>query len=78
MLRVTRAEAMRGLVDIGRIEEMLARRRGRIDHVAAARLTPLAAPLLLEVGQVPIKGLSAEEAILADEASLTAELRSES
>jgi len=77
MLRVTRAEAMRGLVDFGRIEEMLARVRGRIDHVAAPRLTPLAAPLLLEVGRVPIRGLSAEEAVIADEASLIAELRSE-
>jgi ATP-dependent Lhr-like helicase len=76
MLRATRAEAMRGLVDFGRIEEMLARVEGRIDHVAAERLTPLAAPLLLEVGQVPIKGLSAEESVLADEASLIAELRS--
>ena len=74
MLRVTQAEAMRGLVDFGRIEEMLARAAGRIDHVAAARLTPLAAPLLLEVGQVPIRGLSAEEAVLGDEASVIAEL----
>jgi ATP-dependent Lhr-like helicase len=77
MLRVTRTEALRGLVDFGRIEEMLARSQGRIDHAAADRLTPLAAPMLLEVGKVPIKGLSAEDAILADEASLIAELMSD-
>jgi ATP-dependent Lhr-like helicase len=77
MLKITRTEAMRGLVDFGRIGEMLTRSAGRIDHVAARRLTPLAAPMLLEMGKVPIKGGSAEETILADEASLLAELRSE-
>ena len=77
MLRITRAEAMRGLVDFGRIEAMLAHASGRIDHVAASRLTPLAAPMLLETGKVPIKGGGGEDAILADEASLMAELRSE-
>ena len=56
MLRITRAEAARGLVDFGRIEEMLARSAGRIDVVRAPHVTPLAAPLLLEVGKVPIKG----------------------
>jgi ATP-dependent Lhr-like helicase len=77
MLRITRIEAMRGLVDFGRIEQMLARAEGRIDHAAARRLTPLAAPMLLEMGKVPIRGGSAEEALLADEASLMAELLSE-
>ncbi len=56
LLRITRAEAGRGLVDFGRIEEMLTRVAGRIDVGAARRVTPLAAPLLLEVGQVPIRG----------------------
>ena len=40
LLRITRAEAGRGLVDFGRIEEMLARSRGRIDVVARARTSP--------------------------------------
>ncbi|MDH3668894.1 MAG: ligase-associated DNA damage response DEXH box helicase [Paracoccaceae bacterium] len=77
MLRITRIEAMRGLVDFGRIEQMLARSAARIDHVAARRVTPLAAPMLLETGKVPIKGGGAEDTILADEASLMAELRSD-
>jgi ATP-dependent helicase Lhr and Lhr-like helicase len=73
MLRITRDEASRGLVDFGRIEEMLARAHGRIDVVRAPHVTPLAAPLLLEVGRVPISGsararLDAEavEALLAE------------
>ena len=50
LLRITRAEAGRGLVDFGRIEEMLARSRGRLEHVRAPHVTPLAAPLFLEIG----------------------------
>ncbi len=60
LLDITRAEALRGLVDFGRIEEMLARTGGRIDHVQTDRLTPLAAPLMLEHGRVPIAGAGRE------------------
>ena len=70
MLEVTRREAMRGLVDFGRIEELLARVEGRVDHVRASRVTPLAAPLLLEMGRVPIRGGGAEETLLAEEAAM--------
>lgn len=67
LLRITRAEAMRGLVDFGRVEEMLARTAGRIDHVAADRITPLAAPLFLEHGRVPVEGMG-QERLLAEAA----------
>ena len=67
MMRITRDEALRGLVDFGRIEEMLQRTAGRIDHVTAPHITPMAAPLLLEVGKVPIRG-AAEERLLEEEA----------
>jgi ATP-dependent Lhr-like helicase len=66
MLRITRTEAMRGMVDFGRIEHMLARIEGRIDLLRLPRVTPLAAPLFLEVGRVPIAG-AAEERLLAEE-----------
>ncbi|RMF40341.1 MAG: ligase-associated DNA damage response DEXH box helicase, partial [Alphaproteobacteria bacterium] len=52
MLRITRDEALRGLVDFDRIEEMLAR-IGGVDHVRAPHVTPLAAPLMMEMGKVP-------------------------
>ncbi len=67
LLRITREEAMRGLVDFSRIEEMLARTRGRIDHVVLDRVSPLSAPLLLERGRVPVQGHAAER--LAEEAA---------
>ena len=63
LLRITRDEAARGLVDFGRIEAMLARVGPRIDHVHLNRLPPLAAPLLLEPGRIPIHG-AAREALL--------------
>jgi len=67
MMQITREEALRGLVDFGRIEEMLTRTAGRIDHVVLDRVTPLAAPLMLEPGRVPIHG-AATERLLEEEA----------
>ena len=46
---------------------MLARSAGRIDVVRAPHVTPLAAPLFLEVGRVPISGRA--EARLVTEAA---------
>ncbi|WP_299301266.1 ligase-associated DNA damage response DEXH box helicase [uncultured Litoreibacter sp.] len=68
MLDITREEAMKGLVDFGRVEDMIIRTQGKIDLLQLDRVTPLAAPLFLEVGRVPVKGL-AEERLLAEEAS---------
>jgi len=67
LLRITRTEAMRGLVDFGRIEEMIARIGDRIDLVRLPRVTPLAAPLFLEAGRTPVSG-AGEERLLAEEA----------
>ncbi len=67
MLRITHEEAMRGLVDFGRIEEMLERTRGRVDLVRADRVTPLAAVMLLERDRVPVAG-AGRERLMAEEA----------
>ena len=66
LLRITRHEAMRGLIDFGRIEEMLSRIDGRIDLQRLDRVTPFAAPLFLEAGRTPIEG-AAQERLLAEE-----------
>ncbi len=68
MLRITREEAMRGLVDFGRIEEMLARTAGRIDHVRLDRITPLSLPMLLQRGRIPVAG-AAQERIMEEAAA---------
>ncbi|WP_299943716.1 ligase-associated DNA damage response DEXH box helicase [uncultured Ruegeria sp.] len=68
LMQITREEAMRGLVDFGRIEEMIARIGDRIDLLRLDRVSPLAAPLFLEMGKVPVKG-QAEERLLAEESN---------
>ncbi|NEY91013.1 ligase-associated DNA damage response DEXH box helicase [Tabrizicola oligotrophica] len=60
LLRLTRDEAMRGLIDFSRLEGMLARIEGRIDTRRLPRVTPLAAPLFLEPGKVPVEGKGRE------------------
>lgn len=66
LLQITRTEAMRGLIDFGRIEEMIARIDGRIDLLRLPRVTPFAAPLFLEQGRTPVEG-AAQERLLAEE-----------
>ncbi|WP_138465431.1 ligase-associated DNA damage response DEXH box helicase [Poseidonocella sp. HB161398] len=68
LMRITREEALKGLVDFGRIEEMLARIGDRIDLLRLDRVTPLAAPLLLEAGRVPVEG-QGRERLLEDQAA---------
>ena len=63
---------MRGLIDFARIEDLLARIEGRIDLIRLPRLTPLAAPLFLEPGKVPIHGQGRERLAEAQAQALMA------
>ncbi|WP_106608234.1 ligase-associated DNA damage response DEXH box helicase [Shimia abyssi] len=67
LMQITRTEAMRGLVDFARIEDMLTRVDSRVDHIRTPHVTPFAAPLFLEVGKVSVQSGSAEERLLAEE-----------
>jgi len=73
MLRITRQEAMRGLVDFARIEDRLARVQTRIDLIRLNRVTPLAAPLFLEPGKIPVHGEGHERLAEATAARLMRE-----
>jgi ATP-dependent helicase Lhr and Lhr-like helicase len=72
LLRITADEARRGLVDFDRIEDML-NHSPQSDHRMTGRVTPLAAPLLLEYGRVPITGQARERLAEAEAAALMAE-----
>jgi ATP-dependent Lhr-like helicase len=75
LLRATRSEAARGLVDVGRVAALLRRAKGRVVHMALSRVSPLAVPVLLEVGRESVRAGEGEEALLAEaeEAALVAE-----
>ena len=72
LLRITRDAARHGLVDFERIEEMLSA-QPTIIHTVAPHVTPLSAPLLLEAGKVPIRGIGAERLLEAEAARMMAE-----
>lgn len=67
LLRATWNDAAEGLLDISRLGELLARIRGRITHTRLDRVSPLAVPVLLEIGREPVYG-EAQDAILAEAA----------
>jgi ATP-dependent Lhr-like helicase len=73
LLRATRADAARGLTDIGRIAHMLARARGRVVHMVLSKVSPLAVPVLLEIGREQVANGAGEEALLAEAEALIAE-----
>ncbi len=73
LLRATRADAAHGLVDIGRIAGMLNRAQGRITHKALPRVSPLAVPVLLEIGREQIKHGASEDALLEEAEAIIAE-----
>jgi len=72
LLRATRADAAGGLTDIGRIGEMLARIKGRVRHVRLKRVSPLAVPVLLEIGRESVRSEGGDD-LLLEEAALVAE-----
>ncbi len=65
LLQAARADASTGLLDLVRLGSMLARIRGRIMHKNLDRVSPLAVPIMLDVGREPIHG-EGREAILAE------------
>jgi ATP-dependent Lhr-like helicase len=71
LLRATRADAAGGLTDIRRLADMLTRVKGRITHRRLDRISPLAVPVLLEIGREQVHGN--EDDLLADAETLIAE-----
>jgi ATP-dependent Lhr-like helicase len=67
LLRAARADAAKGLLDIYRLGDMLARVRGHIVHKALDRVSPLAVPGILEIGREPIYG-EAQDALIEEAA----------
>jgi ATP-dependent Lhr-like helicase len=67
LLRAGRADAATGLLDIRRLSDMLLRIKGRITHKELNRISPLAVPVMLEIGREAVYGEASDE-LLAEAA----------
>ena len=68
LLKAAWADAGTGLLDIHRLGTALARVQGHIEHVDLDRISPLAVPVMLEIGKEPVYG-EGHESILEDVSS---------
>ena len=72
LLQATRADAAAGLLDVRRLADMLSRIKGRIVHKDLDRISPLAVPIMLEVGRERVDG-EAGDSLLSEAEELIAE-----
>jgi ATP-dependent Lhr-like helicase len=78
LLRATRADAAGGLTELGRISLMLERAHNKVRHMVLSRVSPLAVPVLLEIGRESVRNSESDDALLADaEDALIAEAMGE-
>jgi ATP-dependent Lhr-like helicase len=68
LLEAARQDAATGLLDITRLSDMLSRIAGRIVHRDLDRVSPLAVPIMLEIGRELVYG-EAQDQILAEAAN---------
>jgi ATP-dependent Lhr-like helicase len=65
LLKAAWADAAAGLLDVRRLSDALARIAGRIDHVALPQVSPLAVPVMMEIGREAVHG-EARDALLEE------------
>jgi ATP-dependent helicase Lhr and Lhr-like helicase len=75
LMQAALADAGEGYLNLKRLGALLQRTKGHIVHRDLPHVSPFAAPVMLELGRVGIKG-TAEDAILEDAAALIAEAMS--
>jgi ATP-dependent Lhr-like helicase len=68
LLEAAWADAATGLLDIGRLGDFLRRIKGRIRYRALTHVSPLAVPVLLEIGQELVYGGGVADAMLREAA----------
>ena len=75
LLQAAWEDAAEGLIDARRLATMLKRIQGRIEHKALAQISPLAVPIMLEIGREPIYGEAQDMALEEAAAELLAEAK---
>ena len=68
LLRAAFDDAATGLIDLGRLAQLLSRIRGLIVHQPLDAVSPLAVPVMLEIGREPVYG-EADDALLEEAAN---------
>ncbi len=67
LMQATREDAATGLLDIHRLGDLLARIKGQIIHNNLGQVSPLAVPIMLEIGREAVPG-EANDSLLAEAA----------
>jgi ATP-dependent Lhr-like helicase len=73
LLRATRADAAGGLTDLSRLSLLLQRAQGRLTVRRLDRVSPLAVPVLLDIGRESVRTEADEEVLLAETEDLVRE-----
>jgi ATP-dependent helicase Lhr and Lhr-like helicase len=60
LLKAAFADAATGLIDVGRLGAFLKRINGRIRHIGLRQVSPLAVPVMLEIGRESVPGEASE------------------
>ena len=68
LLEAARDDAATGLLDIGRLGQMLSRISGQFTHRRLNHVSPLSVPVLMEMGKEPIRG-AADDDLLGEAAA---------
>ena len=76
LLQAAFADAATGLIDVGRLGHFLERTRGRIRHIGLDRVSPLAVPVMLEIGRESVPGDASETLLRETVEELLAEAMS--
>ena len=67
LMNATREDAATGLLDIHRLGDLLARIKGQIIHKNLSEVSPMAVPIMLEIGRESVAG-EANDTLLAEAA----------
>jgi len=71
LMRAAWSDAASGQIDIARLAQLLKRVKGRIVFKSLGQVSPLAVPVMLEIGREPVHG-EADEALMAEAAEAMA------
>ncbi len=74
LMEATRHDARAGLLDVARLNDLLLRIAGRIVHKPLERISPLAVPVMLEIGKEPVTSAATGDDLMAQYAMSAGDL----